>query len=159
MTNSVYGFIESRCIPDFEVFFNSLEKEKGLGIKPMEKNLLYGFPVEILNRFNNNCSTFIIADNPTKNYIAYLTSPYDFAPDAEIGLPVELNDRLMLLADFFKHMIDKAKASQLVFAMVDLSCVIEESKIIKLEQLKDELIKDFSLCNNQPNCLYDLKLD
>lgn len=131
MTNSVYGFIESRCTINFEDFFELLEQEKGLGIKLTEKNLLYGFPTEILNRFNSKCGAFIIADNPQKDYIAYLTSPHDFAPDAKIGLPVKLNDRLMLLTDFFKYMVDKAKAKQ----------------------------KDFSLWNNQPNCIYDIELD
>lgn len=154
MTYAVYGYIESCKISSFSAFFENLEKKTNIGIELITTAELYNFPDSLLSSFNENCAAFNIGDKPGMKYIAYLTSYDDFAPEADIELPLKGDSRLELLINFLKTMVYDADATRLVVAINNMD-QIEEVQTASFRQMDFLIKKDFSLYDGPPDCIYD----
>ncbi|MDH5180068.1 MAG: hypothetical protein OEZ39_11365 [Gammaproteobacteria bacterium] len=154
MSNEVYGYLEWNHPIDSEKMLTTIQQSTNLGIERITIEELYNFPEKLLPADKDKCLPFIIGDRPGKTNSTYLIDYLDYAPEADIGLPVNGKERLMILLDFLKIMFVHSKCDRFVVAITD-SSQIEESKVVSLDKMNAEIMSDFEQCA-PPDCVYEI---
>ena len=157
MSNEVYGYLEVSEMADKTELLAKLQDKTGLGVKEIPFSKLYNFPQSILPANENRYLAFIIGDRPDKENTSYLTDYMDYAPEANIGLPIKGKERLFLLIKLFTTMIHEFDSCRFVVAITECSQV-EKIKIIKIQDLESVLYDDFELYEAPPDCIYDIMI-
>lgn len=154
MSKEIYGYLENPEISDGEFFLKSIEEKTGLGVSPMPVTELYNYPRSMLPLDADKSIGFIIGDKPGKINATYLIDCNDFAPHADIGLPLESKARLKLLTHLLVFMFEESKAARFMVAITD-SSQIAEVKIVDIKQLEALIVADFQAFS-PPDCLYSV---
>lgn len=157
MSNEVYGYFEVPEVTDKAAYLRDLQEKIALGITQIPFSELYNFPEEILPENQDQCVAFIVGDRPGKTNTTYLTDNLDYAPGADIGLPLNGRERLGLLINLFLFLIHESSPSRFVVAITD-SSQIEEIKRPNLRDFGRVIYDDFEK-NGTPDCIYDVVFD
>jgi hypothetical protein len=154
MSNEVYGYFE--VVENLEIasILAGIQEKTGLGITQISFDELYNFPKEIISANENRCVAFIIGDGPGNTNTTYLTDYMDYAPEAEIDLPLNGKERLVLLVNLFITMIHEFSPSRFVVG-ITVCNQIEEIKTLKFEDLGKVIYEDFEQ-GESPDCIYDV---
>lgn len=157
MSNEVYGYIESGAVSEWEKAFEIVQVNTGIGIKIIPESELYNFPENLLPKKEAQSAAFVIGDTPGKTNTTYLTDYQDYAPESEIGFPVNAEERLALLIDMFMVTIQETQANRFVVAITD-SSQIDDVKNVDIEEFANLVARDFEEFS-PPGCVYDIRLE
>jgi hypothetical protein len=142
MSNEVYGYIVSNSVSDWGCFFKAIEETTGLGIALISDKELYNFPESMLPEESTPHASFIIGDRPRKKNATYLIDYQNYAPEANIGSPIDAGSRLRLLTSMFLTLVKESNAERFVVAITECS-QIDEFKQVPIENMHELIVGDF----------------
>lgn len=135
MSDDICGCVEIAKNKTFIEQASRIEKKYDIGITKIDKKYLCNYPVEFLPQGNY----FAFSISETHGYVvsSYFLDPLDYAPEADIGLPIKADERLAL-----------CDSSQ-----------IEHIKSIKFSELSAVIYRDVKESYGPPNILYQIIVD
>jgi hypothetical protein len=155
MSNDVRGYVSYSDEKDLISLVVSIEQKYNIGLKSIEVNKLYNFPSSTLPSNDRRTFFFVIGDDNQYYNASFLIDYIDYAPEADIGLPVISKDRLNILLDVMSEIINNTNASKMVIALTD-SCEIETIKKIKFSEMREVIHADFAAYQAPPDTLYEI---
>jgi hypothetical protein len=154
MSNFVYGYIKT-YEQDSMLFekLKDISNEYTIGIKPIKNKELYGFPDSLKpSEDKENIYYINITDSPEKTSAEYLIDFIDYAEEADFKLPKIGKERLNILLNVIKSIINLVNTKKMVIAMTE-SNEIESIQKVQLEKIYDVIIGDF-INYPPPNKIY-----
>ncbi len=155
MSNDVRGYIDYIEDYNLSALIILLEDKYNIGIEEIEKDKLYNFPSATVANNQRKRFIFNIVDDNEYYCASFLIDYINYAPEADIGFPIEGKKRLNILLDVMSEIIEITKASKMVIAITD-SCQIETIKKIKFAEMRDIIHVDFTKYQALPNTLYEI---
>ena len=153
MSNDIFGCLWPPLNAEGLRNLNDYTKFQKIGIAKIKKEELYNFPNELIP--TSDCYSFLISDRPHYPNASYLIDYLDYAPEADIGFPVEGKARLNILLDVLSDIFSITNAQKMLVALTECS-QIETIKKIKLCEIYDVIHKDFELYQGPPDTLYEI---
>lgn len=158
MSNTIPGFAEFAQQPDIsqQELVSRLENSSGLGVSLMDPSELYNFPDSHLP--SESALVFLISDYPRSKNATYLIDGLDFAPEADIDLPLRSRERLELILLLIESLFENYDVSRLCIAFSDMGQI---EAVIKTRQadLRKTILEDCE-SNIMPPCsIYDIMAD
>lgn len=154
MNNYIIGYLEDIKIQNLDSILKKITEHYGIGLKKIAETELFQFSEQYLPNRNKKNFIFAMSDSPNCEEADYLIDYEDYAPDYDMHFPTVGKERLKILVQILKTMIEQSKAAKLVISLTD-SGYIYSTKSIKLSDLEKTLISDFEL-EAPPDRLYEI---
>jgi hypothetical protein len=154
MSNDVYGYVTAKEPVRTAEELNRIAEQLRLGITLVAKDELYNFPPNRMPPEEAVC--FVLGDRPGKQTADYLTDYVDYAPEANIGLPLKGRDRLQVLLAWMRQTASIEGAGLLAIAITECS-EIEKEREVSLAEMDLVIEQDFQ-DYAPPNTLYLFQL-
>jgi hypothetical protein len=152
MSNSVYGYFYTDSTEKVAEFLRTENRHLRLGIFQIHPSELYNYPAHLLPEQSEKLYCFIIGDNPESRNATYLVDGYDYAPIADIALPLKSGDRIGLLAELLHCLMTLTCDGRLYVAITDCD-QIERTKNVRSRDIKEVLLNDIGT-EGPPDILY-----
>ncbi|HBL47833.1 hypothetical protein [Gimesia sp.] len=158
MSNTIPGFAE--FAPQLDVphqeLVSQLENSSGLGVSLLDPSELYHFPDSHLP--SASALVFLVSDCPGIKNATNLIDGLDYAPEADIGMPLRSRDRIELILLLIESLFTDHHVSRLCIAFSDMDQI---EAVIKTRQadLRKTILEDCE-SNIMPPCsIYDITAD
>ena len=157
MSNEIYGFAEFSNQPamSYPDLVSSLEHASGLGVALIPGQELYHFPPDC--QPDEEAMIFRISDGPGIKNAEILISGLDFAPEANIDLPLQSRDRMELLIHCLELFFSEFNVSRLCIAPVQCN-EIDEIVRTSVADLRTTILEQFEILF-PPTCIFDIKAE
>ncbi|MCT8345200.1 MULTISPECIES: hypothetical protein [Photorhabdus] len=155
MSNDVRGYFELSDKNMVNELIHICEKKYDLGIEQISRETLYNFPEDFIPKHEENYFSFVIGDSPGETISSYLIDYIDYAPEADIGFPVNGKERLDILLSFLSDAVEISKVTKLVIALTDCN-QIEITRRIHVSEIYEVIHSDFEKYQSPPDTLYEI---
>lgn len=156
MSDDICGCVEIAKNKTFIEQASRIEKKYDIGITKIDNKYLCNYPVEFLPQGNY----FAFSISETHGYVvsSYFLDPLDYAPEADIGLPIKADERLALLISILIDIVLESETKRMLLSLCD-SSQIEHIKSIKFSELSAVIYRDVKESYGPPNILYQIIVD
>jgi hypothetical protein len=151
MSCFIYGYLEYLKEKD-PVHVVQLVEELGVGLIIDSNTRLINFPSQHLPSNVGFKLVFTVGTEPGTNDSTFLTWNGDLDPSTCGLLPSKRRDRIQLIADVLKLLVNYFEAEKIAVAITD-SCQIEKVTICRFSTLNKKITADFEI-SSPPDVLY-----
>ena len=148
MSNEIYGFADFPVGPDLPTLTDRLGNSTPLGVFQVSEDRLIGFPFDL--RPTDVSFIFAIGDSKDSMNAEYILDYQDYDPQSDIKLPINADERLLLLAGVLSSLFVDFKCKRIAVCLTE-SNQIDLIKHLNVSQITDVIKNDCS--KESPPCI------